>query len=66
MVLTFCWIGMEEWPSRCGSRNSERDGYLLPSRIGIEDLPPVLENTPKLTPGQIAQFMEEAGKYAGD
>jgi hypothetical protein len=40
-------------------------GIDIPSRIGIGDLSPVLENTPKLTPSQIAQFMEEAGSYAG-
>jgi hypothetical protein len=40
-------------------------GIDIPSRIGIGDLSPVLENTPMLSPSQIAQFMEEAERYAG-
>ncbi|MEV7340322.1 hypothetical protein [Streptomyces sp. NPDC093544] len=40
-------------------------GIGIPRGIGIEDLNPTLEFTPKLTLGQIGQFVREAGQYGG-
>ncbi|WP_395292930.1 hypothetical protein ACF9IK_04475 [Kitasatospora hibisci] len=42
-----------------------RMGISIPSRIGIDDLSPLLANTPKLTPEQVSQFISEAGAYSG-
>uniref|UniRef100_UPI00157ADA1E polymorphic toxin-type HINT domain-containing protein n=1 Tax=Streptacidiphilus neutrinimicus TaxID=105420 RepID=UPI00157ADA1E len=42
-----------------------RMGISIPSRIGIEDLSPLLSTTPKLTPEQVSQFIDEAGSYSG-
>lgn len=70
-------VGVDMSPAEFASRASTeipagaareilgRMGIDIPSRIGIGDLSPVLENTPKLTPSQVAQFIEEAGGYAG-
>ncbi|NEW47116.1 DUF6531 domain-containing protein [Nocardia cyriacigeorgica] len=38
-------------------------GISLPNSIGIDDLTPLLRDTPKLTPGQINQFVERAANY---
>ncbi|MCX3061561.1 ricin-type beta-trefoil lectin domain protein [Streptomyces beihaiensis] len=40
-----------------------RMGIGIPRDIGIDDLNPTLEFTPKLTPEQISQFVEEAKNY---
>jgi hypothetical protein len=40
-------------------------GIDLPASIAYEDISPVLATTPKLTPSQIEQFIQEAGRYAG-
>jgi hypothetical protein len=70
-------VGVDMSPAEFASRASteipvgvargilSRMGIDIPSRIGIGDLSPVLENTPKLTPSQVAQFIEEARGYAG-
>jgi hypothetical protein len=52
-------------PSNAARKILSNMGIDIPSRIGIADLGPVLADTPKLTPEQISQFMEEAGKYGG-
>ncbi|MEU2255562.1 DUF6531 domain-containing protein [Nocardia xishanensis] len=38
-------------------------GIHLPSTIGVEDISPLLGETPKLTPGQINQFVERAANF---
>ncbi|MFJ4678444.1 polymorphic toxin-type HINT domain-containing protein [Kitasatospora sp. NPDC088783] len=42
-----------------------RMGISVPSRIGVEDLSPLLANTPKLTSEQVSQFIGEARAYGG-
>jgi hypothetical protein len=39
-------------------------GIDIPFRIGIEDLSPTLENTPKLTPDQISRSWKRRGSMA--
>jgi large repetitive protein len=70
-------VGVELSPSEFSSRASieiptsaareilGRMGISIPSRIGIEDLSPLLASTPKLSPEQISQFVGEAGAYSG-
>lgn len=52
-----------EIPSHAARSILGRMGISIPSHIGIADLDPLLENTPKLSPAQIGQFMEEAASH---
>ncbi|WP_157762538.1 putative T7SS-secreted protein [Nocardia yamanashiensis] len=41
----------------------EEMGIRLPAKIGVDDLSPLLLETPKLSPGQIEHFIERAANY---
>jgi filamentous hemagglutinin len=40
-------------------------GVTIPSHIGVGDITPTLQVTPRLTPAQIQQFLQQAQKLSG-